>query len=813
MGNLLDGMRVLDLTDHRGEVGPWLLAELGADVILVEPATGTPGRSALPVIEGDRSDLRSLQFSAYNANKRSVALELSSPDGREKFLELVASADFVYESGVPGVLGAAGLSHSDLVAAQPAIVHVQVTPYGADGPRCDDPASELTISALGGAATLQGVPDRPPVKTSVPQVWRHAGAESAVAGLVAHRRMLTTGKAQYVDVSAQSAMTWTLLNAMEAHDIQNEDYARCGAVAAGAARIMLRFRTADGFAIAITRGIAVHELLEWMIDDGVVDESWRDEDWSTIDQRIFDGESRVHDFDTLHNALEALFVRYPKDELMRRALDFGVTVAPINNVQDLLTFDHLQVRELWTDLTVDGDAESTLRSPGGPFIVDNERTQSRRRPPHVGEHTADVFGELSGTNARQSRSVASAEPAEYPFDGLKVADFSWIGVGPITAKSLADHGATVIRVECNQRLDALRLNPPFKDKEPGLDRSQFFGTFNTSKMGIDIDLKTEGGMAVAKRLIEWADVVIDSFTPGAMSRLGLGPAEVAAVNPSAVTVTTSLLGGGGPLSSMAGYGYHAAALAGFYEVVGWADLPPDGPWFAYTDTIAPRFLATALMAALDRRRLTGEGAHIELAQLETGLHFLAPEVLDLQVSGRIASRRGNFDDDVAPQGMYPCAGDDRWCAITVPDDRSWESLKLVLGEPEWTKDPALDTLVGRHQAAAVIDERIGEWTQNIEAPEVAARLGAAGVPAGVAQRSSDLLVDPQYAHRGFYRRHDHSVMGNVAYAGHQYQIAGYDHGPRFAAPAIGEHTFEVLADVLAFDPDEIADIAASGALG
>jgi crotonobetainyl-CoA:carnitine CoA-transferase CaiB-like acyl-CoA transferase len=811
---LLDGTRVLDLTDHRGEIGPWLLAELGADVIKIEPVGGAESRRRLPLIEGDTSDLASLEFCAYNSNKRSVVLDLVAE--RDRFLALVATADFVFESGVPGALLDAGITHADLVAAHPRMVHVQITPFGADGPRALDPASELTISAMGGAATLQGTPERPPVKTSIPQVWRHAGTESAVAAMTAHRRMLTTGKAQRVDVSAQSAMTWTLLNAMEAHDIHGADYARAGAVAAGTARIMLRFETGDGYAIAITRATAVEKLLEWMIADGVVDDSWRDEDWATLDFRIMEGEPCGHDFDSLHGALEALFKRYPKDELMRRALEIGVTVAPINTVQDLLGFDQLVTRTFWDEMVIDGSTRRTLRSPGGPVAIDGLRVAATRRPPHIGQHTSEIMGELSG----ELRSAAGFDsetptvlPADLPFDGLKVADFSWIGVGPITAKSLADHGATVIRVESNKRLDALRLNPPFKDGDFNIDKSQFFGTFNTSKQGIDIDLKSEGGMDVARRLIEWADVVIDSFTPGAMARLGLGPEDVARVNPGAITVTTSLLGGGGPLSSMAGYGYHAAALAGFYEVVGWGDLPPDGPWFAYTDTIAPRFLATTVMAAIDRRRRTGEGAHIELAQLETGLQFLAPEVLDFQVSGTVATRDGNHDPDVAPQGMFPCLGDDRWCAITVADDEAWATLRALLGEPEWSLNPAFVAVDGRLAAQSEIESHLAAWTQDQDPYELVRRLTAVGIAAGVAQRSSDLLADPQYAHRSFYRRHDHSVMGNVAYAGHQYRIEGYDHGPRFAAPAIGEHTFEVLADVLAFSPQEIGDIAASGALG
>ncbi|WP_419908722.1 CoA transferase, partial [Candidatus Poriferisodalis sp.] len=217
----LAGMTVLDLTDHRGEFGPWMLGELGADVIKVEPPGGTPGRAALPPRpqQGPTGDLRSWQFCAYNSNKRSIVLDLDDTDDRQVFEALVKLGDFVYESGVPGALAAAGYAHDDLAALNESIVHVQVTPFGLDGPRSGDPASELSLAALGGPANMQGIFERAPVKASIAQAWRHAGAEAAAAGLMAHARMRVTGSAQHVGVSAQAAMTWTLLNAMETHAI------------------------------------------------------------------------------------------------------------------------------------------------------------------------------------------------------------------------------------------------------------------------------------------------------------------------------------------------------------------------------------------------------------------------------------------------------------------------------------------------------------------------------------------------------------------------------------------------------------------
>ena len=858
----LAGMRVLDLTDHRGELGPWMLAELGAEVTKIEPPGGTPARGELPLDPAPQSeDLRSLQFCAYNSNKRSVVVDFTVESDRRLFEDLVAGADFVYESGVPGTLAEARYSHDDLVALSPRIIHVQVTPFGLDGPRSGDPASELSLAALGGSANLQGTRDRAPVKASIAQVWRHAGAEAAVAGLVAHARMRLRAEPQHVAVSAQATVTWTLLNAMETHAICGRDFERSGTMVRLAAPLQLRFATQDGWAITVARGVAIGRLLDWLIDEGLADESWRVEDWDTFDFRASSGEPVTRTFDELYEAMVALCERYPNDVLMRRSLEYGETIAPIHTVADLLDFDHLRARTFWRSLDASrgrpgepgeprrpgesGEQGEPRRPgepsrpgepgrpgeprrpgepielPGGPASIDGTRIGGVRRPPRVDEQGVEIRACDARASAGANGHDAAAEQplvwqvgdADLPLSGLKVVDFSWIGVGPITAKALADHGATVVRVESGGRLDGLRVNPPFKDNVIDVDMAHFYGTFNTSKLSIDIDLKTPEGLDIARRMIAWADIVVEAWTPGTFAHNIADDDLIAELNPTAIVVHTSLMASGGPLSPLGGFGYHAAAIAGFYPIVGWPDRPPDGPYLAYTDTISPRFITATLLSALDRRRRTGRGCIIEAAQLECGLQFLAPELADFQASGTVATRTGNRDLDVAPQGAYPCASDDRWCAITVADDTQWQTLVQLMGAPSWAIAPELADMAGRQAAHDAIDDQIAAWTATQDASDLERRLLDAGIPAGMVQRSSDLLADPQYAHRGFYRWLEHPRMGTVPYAGHQYRIAGYDHGPRFAAPMLGQHTFDVLSEQLGLSDEQIAVAAAAGALG
>ncbi len=403
-------------------------------------------------------------------------------------------------------------------------------------------------------------------------------------------------------------------------------------------------------------------------------------------------------------------------------------------------------------------------------------------------------------------------PDQLPFEGLKIADFSWVWVGPTTAKYLADHGATVVRVESESRPDIVRAVGPFKDNVPGPNRTHGFGDFNTSKLGLSLDLKNPLGMAVARRLIAWADVYMESFTPGTMTELGIGYDTARSLNPSIIMVSTCLMGQTGPAAAFAGYGFHAGAIAGFYEITGWPDLPPDGPWTAYTDGVAPRFLAATIMAALDHRRRTGQGQHIDASQMEMSLHFLAPQIIDYNVSGRTVTRAGNRSETAAPHGAYPCSGNDQWCAVAVESDDQWEALRSAMSDPAWARDSRFQTVEGRLRHQDEIDQHLGEWTRDKTPQEAMRLLQSVGVPAGVVQRSSDLLRDPQMAHRRFFRYMDHPEMGNIPYSGHQFRILGYDSGPRFPAPLLGQHTEYILRELLGMSDEEIAEAVIAGAI-
>ena len=278
--------------------------------------------------------------------------------------------------------------------------------------------------------------------------------------------------------------------------------------------------------------------------------------------------------------------------------------------------------------------------------------------------------------------------AGLPLEGLKVLDFCWVAVGPMTTKYLSEYGATVLRVESGKRPETLRRAGPFAGGESGINRSGYFANYNANKYGLSIDMSHEKAPELILRIAEWADVVTENFTPGTLERWGLGYDELSRVNPRIVLFSASMLGRGGPMQTQPGFGAVLSSLAGYTNIIGWPDRGPVNPYGAYTDFVCPKFAVAAILAAVDRQRATGRGTHLDMSQLETSLHFGGPMLLDSAVNGREPALVGNRHPAASPHGAYPCAPDlndgsnggetDRWIAIAVFNDAQWAALRDVM---------------------------------------------------------------------------------------------------------------------------------------
>lgn len=398
------------------------------------------------------------------------------------------------------------------------------------------------------------------------------------------------------------------------------------------------------------------------------------------------------------------------------------------------------------------------------------------------------------------------------FEGIKIADFAWVAVGPQIARELAEHGATVVRVESHKRPDPLRTGGPFKENTPGLDNSVFGSAFNTNKYGISLDLTNSKGREVAKRLIEWADVVSDSFTPGSMKALGLDYEEAKKINPDIIYFSTCQMGQTGPLSKFGGYGEFAAAFSGFSHLLGWPERMPLPAVNAHIDFIAPWYMVMSLIGALLYRHKTGKGMYLDQSQIEAGVSFLWPRMMDYFTNGRVASRMGNQDPYIAPHSVYPCLGEDRWVAITVTDDEEWESLCRLMKRPGWHEDSRFATLNSRKENEEELDGLIGQWTKGHDSHQLMTLLQDAGIPCGVVQTAEDLHNDPQLKEREHFRFLQHQVMGERSYNAPAYRLSKTPNDIKKAGPCLGEDNEYVYTEILGYSDEEIADMLVEGVI-
>ena len=399
---------------------------------------------------------------------------------------------------------------------------------------------------------------------------------------------------------------------------------------------------------------------------------------------------------------------------------------------------------------------------------------------------------------------------------IKVADFSWVGVGPQVARELAEHGATVVRVESHKRPDLLRVQVPYKDGIPGIDRSAFGAAYNSNKYGMSLDLTQPKGREVARRLVAWADLVTEGMTPGSMARLGLDYESCRQIKPDIIYFSTCQMGQTGPYRTYSGYGQMGAAYAGFSHLTGWPDRPPVVIPNAYTDYIAPWYLCSAVLATLDYRRRTGKGLYLDQAQIEAGIALWGPGLLDYTVNGRIPTRTGNRDHHMSPHGAFPCQSfpgkDDRWATIAVASDEEWQALRRLMGDPQWAREPRFANLVGRKENEDELEPLIAEWSKDYAPHQLMAMLQAAGVTAGVVQTCEDLFNDSQLKHRQHFRLLRHKVIGEHHYEAPAYKLSKTPAHIWKAGPCLGEDNEFVYKELLGYSHEEVTQFLLDGVI-
>jgi benzylsuccinate CoA-transferase BbsF subunit len=399
----------------------------------------------------------------------------------------------------------------------------------------------------------------------------------------------------------------------------------------------------------------------------------------------------------------------------------------------------------------------------------------------------------------------ATQDGRLPLHGVKVLELTRVIVGSGVGRFLGTAGADVVHVESEKRLDFLRTSFPYKDNVPGINRAGYFHRYNPDKYGIGLDLSNPDGLAIMKKLVAWADVFIESNVPGMVDKFWLDYEHVRKLNPDIVMLSTSQMGREGPLAHYKGFGVQTAAMAGFHQITGYGDGPM-GPFGAYTDMVSIQWLVTALLAALEHRRRTGQGQYIDHSQFEAGVHALAPAILGFTANGEIASQAGNRDALAAPHGCYRCMGEDRWCAIAVYSDEEWRAFCTVLGDPAWTKEDRFASLADRKKNEDELNKLVEEWTRPRTPEDVMATLQSLGVAAGLVSTGEDLNLNPQLAARGYFKVLQHTEIGPTPFSNPPFRFAKAQGEVRKAAPCFGEHTEYVCREILGMSDEEFVDL-------
>jgi crotonobetainyl-CoA:carnitine CoA-transferase CaiB-like acyl-CoA transferase len=498
-----------------------------------------------------------------------------------------------------------------------------------------------------------------------------------------------------------------------------------------------------------------------------------------------------------------LFSTMTREEVAIEAQRRGIACTPVLAPDEVLECRHLVERRTFVPLMTGDDAVPHF---AGWFDVDGRRAQpSGGVAPKERTPTAHPVPEWFAAAGHQERPVPPLEAPSLPFEGVRVLDFGIGGVGVEAARLFGEYGADVIKIET-------RSYPDFMRTISGSEMSPSFASASRSKRSFGVNAKHPTGREIVLDLVAASDVVIENSSTGTMDGLGLGDATLRSRNPRLVMISSQLLGTHGPWADWIGYGPSTQTVGGLVHLWDYDDEdPPAGSQMVYPDHLAGRLCALGAAAGLLAARGSGTGAHIELAQVDVVVGLLGDVLMHAALEPGSERPRGNRRPDGAPWGVYPCAGKQEWCVITVRDDE-WSRLGHALGDPEWATRPELATAAGRHASHDEIDMRLGEWTATLDKYEVARLLQNHGIACGPMLTGDDQIDDPHFEARGYSAPRVQQDVGPMTFEGPAFSATGMAPARIEQAPRLGEHTMSICREVLGLDEDTIHALVADGIL-
>ena len=777
----LEGLRVVDTTNNRGELCGRLLSDLGAEVVLVEPKQGSDMRRVSPFSPNGES----LGFLWRNANKSGISLDFGTGEGPEDLLKLLGEADIWIESNSD--LGE--VTPEFVSRLYPHLVITSITPFGYTGPYAGLTANDDVLEAMSGMIFKAGIATKPPLLPPTTLATDVASISAAVATVLAFYQKLRTGNGQHIDLAIMTAAgattDWSYSNASVLRAAGNP----YNEVRQGGGFMYPIFRCLDGWVrMVILSPRQWESLWDWMGRP----EAFSDlEFWSQVGNRIMNA-------DVLNPAYEEFFSDKKMLEICSEGQNRGIVLTPLLKPSEVLNEPHLRDRGTFTETEVSKGETALLAS--GFFEIDGTRHGFSHPAPDLGEHNGFTF------TGKRLLGNETELGVEHPLSGLRVLDFGIGGVGVETSRLLGEYGADVIKVETRTYPDFIRL-VALSETSPS------FASSSRSKRSFGCNVKTEEGLQIVRNLIAKSDVLVENSATGVMESLGLGFEDLKEINPNIVMISSQLVGSRGPNCHWTGYGPTTQTYGGLLHLWDYEDDdPPATNGTIFPDHAAGRLCAFAGISGLIGRQVLGGSTHTEVAQVEVVINLIAEKHLQESLLAGSTGPRGNRHEQRSPRGAFQCAGEEQWVVISVEKDQQWASLVKIMEEPDWAKEKEFETLGGRLGNQENLEENLAIWVRGKNRDEVVHLLQGAGVPCGPMMIGMEMLEDPHLESRGWTLEITQPGVGYMKLEGPAWVSEAMGGPITFPSPDLAGNTREIAEGVLGLSINEIRDLVERGVL-
>ena len=818
-------LRVVELGDVPGAYAGRLLADLGADVIKVEPPVGAAERRLPPFAGGVEGIERSLPFIHANTNKRGLVLDLSTAGDRDTFAKLLRSADVFIDATPLGRLESWGLTDAWLEETCPALVTVSMTPFGRTGPYRHYKGSDAIANGAGGFLFGQGDDERGPCTAPSHLAYQVAGCVAATLAVAAVRHRRRSGLGQRLDVSLQEALTFSNSSSIARYTMENRMQRRPGAKTYAGAVTNI-YRCKDGRYVHFTANLPHmwRELTRnWMPGTVLAEPRWEDVDYR--DARSDEASAVVAEF----------ISGFTADEFVAEAQRRHLSAAPLNTVGEFVDGEQLAARQ-WLQ-EIEHPVIGRYRAPGFPMRLSRTPMRVRRPAPLLDQHREEVLAELEQgrepasvrpepfgkaqdrpfgkaqdrlreaqrgeVEGRPPAATGQTDPADGMLSGLRMADLTQQFAGPLGTEILGYYGMEVLKIESNTVAARGRSGATHAD-------------MNRAKLGVTLNLRHDQGKELFRRLVERSQVVVENFSVGVMERLGFGYESLRELNPGVIQVSMPGWGREGPLRSWVAWGWQLLAYTGLMRLWGYPESPMRARCkIAWPDRVGAVTMALGVAAAVEHQERTGEGQFIEASMLEAQGAMMGPAILDYTVNGNeweTLGYRETLGDIYAPYGCYPCAGNDDWIIVACETEEEWRAMAGVIGAGSWADDARFADREGRLQNRDELDQKLTEWSRTQTARQAFRRLQEAGVAAGIPMSGEDLYYDLHLRERGHIVEIDEPPWGRVAHHGLPGIPSRSKASAALPAPWIGAHNGYVLGEVLGLTEKEIAALEEAEAI-